>query len=418
MSSRTEKHEADAIDSAQSVRRRLATLKAAGFAALLFLVAFPRASLVAGPFDHTPHGERGARYALAAAGSLESSPPELARAAAHDLSLPALSVCTSALHILRPRDWTPDATGTPLGAETPIRLPFLLMQIIAAVALAYSLERSHGPGLAMLALSAWAVIPLGILDSVTPGARGPALAGSLLALAGMASGSSLRALPGALLAAVFDPAALWIAAPGALVLSRERRFLDPGFLAITTGLVLGSLLAPRTDPALSGLEIQDLGTGIVVAAVTGILARSLRAASPRIRARLQPLEIGGATARVELVVPIASGSAMAASLGAEPAYLLPAIAAGFAAALAQISRPLFALRAGLAPLVALVTLAALPALANLERTLEAGGGTDAYEAGRSRAGGSYALDPPPDGTEKPEGGSWSEMFYAWDGSGG
>ena len=150
MSSRTEKHEADAIDSAQSVRRRLATLKAAGFAALLFLVAFPRASLVAGPFDHTPHGERGARYALAAAGSLESSPPELTRAAAHDLSLPALSVCTSALHILRPRDWTPDATGTPLGAETPIRLPFLLMQIIAAVALAYSLERSHGPGLAML----------------------------------------------------------------------------------------------------------------------------------------------------------------------------------------------------------------------------------------------------------------------------
>lgn len=417
MSARTDKPEADARDPGQRVQRRLATLKLAGFAALLFLVAFPRASLIAGPFDHSPHGERGARYALAAAGSLESSPPELARAAGHELSIPALSVCTTALHVLRPRDWTPDAEGTPLGAETPIRLPFLLMQIIAAVALAYSLERSHGPGLAMLALSAWAVIPLGILDAVTPGARGPALAGSLLALAGMASGSSLRALPGALLAVVFDPAALWVAAPGALVMARERRFLDPGFLAITTGLVLGSLLTSRTDPALSGLEVQDFGTGIVVAAVAGILARSLRAASPRIRARLQPLEIGGATARVELIVPVAAGSAIAASLGSEPVYLLPAIAAGFAAALAQISRPLFALRAGLAPIVALVTLAALPALASLERTLEAGGGANAFDAGRSRAIGSPALDPPPDGIEEPAGNSWSETFYAWGGAG-
>lgn len=357
---------------------RLAWLERLGFVALLFLVAFPRASSLADPFDRSPAGTRAARHAIAAVNSVRDPERglELAPPAAASLSV-------AAARALGPRGWTATAKAQelergPADLETVVRLPWFLLHLAGAAAFAFALRRAHGPGLAMLALAGWAVVPVGVLRAGMPGPENVVLAGALIAVAG---------------AACLGP-----------------RLARPVGVGVALALGVGLAVTRESHGPVAALRLVDVGPGLACVAPVGVAARLARLVSPAARARLAPLEVGARAARTELVVPLALGSLAAFALAGEPLYLVPGIAAGFGAALSQVSEPLFRLRAGLAPLVALATLVAVPSLGLVEETRAAGGGLAALEEGRRLA---EELPPgAPLPADRPELG-WSDAYYAW-----
>ena len=56
---------------------RLAVLERVAFVALLFLVAFPRATALTDPFDRSPAGARAARHAIAVTNEVREAGLEL-----------------------------------------------------------------------------------------------------------------------------------------------------------------------------------------------------------------------------------------------------------------------------------------------------------------------------------------------------
>lgn len=397
------------------LQRRLRALERLGVAALLCAALVPRARDLGAGFDREHEGELGSALAIAAvhyarhgvaasrgypSAAIDGPAGELVDAR-RPPAVPLLAWLW--LEVVGPAGWD-DAWRehrAPEGVEPALRAPFLALHLVGAWALWWALRAGHGAGTAMIALALWGTAPVAILYGSLAHHENVVLPCVLLAFgaaarwAAIGSRRWLVAVGGAFLAggcadwtaALFLPP-LVAAELGARGAGRAARLAAAGGAGVLLPLALHALAAPGAPVAPAVLPdvaagawlaaqaaslAGSFGPALLAAGVAGLALRAARAVAPGIDRRLARLEVGGSAPRVELALPLAGAAALVlfvldTSPAAEPRrYLLllvaPALVAGAAALLGHAAVPLFRLRAGIAPMVALVGAVALPGLA-------------------------------------------------------
>lgn len=403
----------------QDAKHKLALLQRLAVAALLLAAAFPRARHLEASFDREADGERGAQAALTQLN--RERLPELNEAILA-IELPAGTVSYAGLgeppwHDLIRESRSPlaldhrleaasfaflgiEASETEAPVEFAVRVPFLLLHLLALFVFWWAISQALGGQIALLSLAFMAVMPPALAYGTLTGTENFALLFGSLILGiyarHMQKGERLTLAllaPVALLAGLAAPETLALTALlplHALVAKRVRTALitaatmwaplsllcseyGPAELARTLNPL--PMLEARGDSLFEFLgtlltDASSLFTPIALGlAVIGIALRVSRALHPRLRTRLEALEFPASKeSRVEVVLPLVGFGVLAALASPEtggPRLLLlcPAIALGIALLLQQLTRPIAAMRAGLAPLVVLASLIAMPCLA-------------------------------------------------------
>ena len=292
--------------------------------------------------------------------------------------------------------------------EFAVRVPHLALHLLALLVLWWAISEAFGGQIALMSLAFLTVLPPSIAYSTVSGTENLALLGSALMLGLYARHLQKREwwplallAPAACAAALLAPESMAMAALlplQALGMKRIRAALL-GALALWTPVVLLVLesgsqeldvlprLASRAAAFIEfgpGLlrEAVSLFTPIVLGlAAIGVALRFSRSLNAGWSARLKALEFPQPKEKhAEVAAVLLPFGVLAAMLspddgGPRLLFSVPIVALGVALFLQQITRPIAAMRAGIAPLVVLASLIAMPCLARfslfeLERRAE------------------------------------------------
>jgi len=399
--------------------QKLVLLQRLGVVALLLAAAFPRAKHLESSFDRGADGERGAAAALAQLNferlpDLEDAITAIEIPAGTDRYeglgdppwQPLIRYSRSALELdhrleassfrfLGIKAAEPDAP-----VEFAVRVPFLMLHILALFVFWLAIATAMGGQVALLSLAFLAVMPPALAYGSLTGTENFALLFSSLLLGlyarhlqkgerwslGLLAPASLIAVLGApetlALVALLPIHALVakrvrIGVVAALLMWTPLAFIysDYGSTELSSMINPLPLLEARGDSVFSFLSalLRDASSQFTPIALglaaLGIGLRLSRSLNSRWAARLDALEFPKVTARrIEVALLLVGFGVVGALISPEtggPRLLLlsPAVAFGIALFLQQVTRPIAAMRAGIAPLVVIASLIAMPCLA-------------------------------------------------------
>ena len=388
-------------------------------AVLLLAAAIPRGRNLDASFDREASGERGVRAALvelnaqrlpdieAAITALEipdgtdryiglGEPPWASSVWRSDSALAAdLAIERVALEFFEVDFAEPDSP-----VEFAIRVPFLALHLLALFLLWWAVAQAMGGQIALLTLALLTVMPPSLMFGSLTGTESFALCFAALLVGLYAHHVRKRAwwslvllAPVSFGAALVAPETLAISAlipVHALVAKRVReglaalvlmvgpivllvRFTEAEWLAPLTELL------PRAESRIGewldffgslAADSSSLFTPIVFGiAGLGIALRISRCIHANWRTRLEALEFPAPTEpRIELGGLLLAFGLLAILVSPKESsprllLLVPAMALGVALFLQQLTRPIAAMKAGIAPLVVLASLIAMPCLA-------------------------------------------------------
>ncbi len=427
----------------------VALLERLGVLALLVAALVPRARDLGGSFDREIEGFQGAFFAQAAINyqrlgvdALGGYPvlnidlPRVVDADGREVDVPAAwlayanhpptmpLLAWAALRVLGPDGWDQAwrEGRAPEGVEAPLRLPFLVLHVLALAAFWACVREGLGSATAMIALALAATAPVLVHYGYLVNYENPALpfvfaavgswaryartgsrrALSLFALASF-GGSCITYMPlcflpplvaaallrrrvarAAVVAVVGGVAGLL---PLALHAAWAARALQPTG-AVSAGLAVRAqvLLEPLLDGSaplshwfsLQAERVPDwIGTPLAVAAGLGLVLAVLRKVWPSLRGWLDARALGADDReRVDVATPLAAGGLVAMlafyrhTLDPQHDFYLwiaPGLCALAAVAVDAVGRATIRLRLGFAPVVLLALALALPGLAAADR---------------------------------------------------
>jgi len=423
------------VDS-EALKRKLALLERLAVVVLLIAAAVPRAVDLNAGFDREFEGYQGAFFAIAAVnyerfgvGRLQGYPAlvvdvreglgeartqqDVLLYENHPPTVPLLAWL--AARTMGPAGWNEAwaQAEPPRNLEAPLRLPFLLANLLGVFLFWWALKESMGSAPALIGLALMAALPISVLYATLVNYENPALV-CILALAGayargVRTGSrAWLACAGLLvgfgMAVTYAPAFFFATLLARAALKRERTTLawfgSIGLIAGALPVLLFGWLAPSASPLRTRAETllgplldgsvpfdtwlitqiasagESFGSVLAAAGFTGFVIHFARQLSRRFDQRCATLEVGRGLerTRVDLITPLCLGGALYLLAfyrhTADPQrpflmLLAPGAVAASAFLVFQFGRPLLRLRAGLAPVVVVVGAIVMPGLGQL-----------------------------------------------------